>query len=67
MLEPLEQMRKWEAEGDYSSRLAMLEELKTLPFGPVWDMYCERHNVPVGTDWIQKVRKYETDVLSKRE
>ena len=66
MLEPIEQLRRWELEGDYSSRLAILEELKTLPFGAVWDMYCEKAGVPVGTDWIEKVRKYESEILAKR-
>lgn len=66
MLEPIEQMRKWEVEGDYSRRLAVLEELKTLPFGAVWDMYCAKNNVPVGIGWIEKVRNYEVEVLKKR-
>ena len=66
MLEPIEQMRRWEVEGDYSRRLAILDELKSMPFGPIWDMYCKRNNVPVGTDWIEIVRKYEADVLAKR-
>ena len=66
MLEPLAEMRKWEIEGDYTRRLAMLEELKTLPFGAVWDYYCEKQNVPVGTAWIDEVRKYEADVTLKR-
>lgn len=66
MLEPLDQMRVWEVAGDYSRRLAMLDELKSMPFGPIWDMYCERNNVPVGTDWIELVRNYEKDVLAKR-
>ncbi|MGL6225413.1 MAG: L-rhamnose isomerase [Thermoguttaceae bacterium] len=66
MLEPIEQMRVWEVEGDYSRRLAMLDELKSMPFGPIWDMYCERNNVPIGTDWLELVRNYEKDILAKR-
>jgi len=66
MLEPLAEMRKWEIEGDWTRRLAMLEELKSLPFGPVWDYYCLKNDVPVGTAWFDAVRKYEADVLSKR-
>ncbi|MCL2347334.1 MAG: L-rhamnose isomerase [Planctomycetaceae bacterium] len=66
MLEPLAEMRKWEREGDWTRRLAMLEELKSLPFGPVWDYYCLKNDVPVGTAWFDVVRKYEADVLSKR-
>ncbi|MDR1959680.1 MAG: L-rhamnose isomerase [Planctomycetaceae bacterium] len=65
-LEPLAQLRKWERDGDYSGRLAILEELKSMPFGAVWDDYCERNGVPVGAAWLEQVRKYESDVLSQR-
>ena len=66
LLEPIEQLRRWELDGDYTRRLAMLEELKALPFGPIWDRYCEMSDVPVGTAWIDCVRKYEQDVLVRR-
>jgi len=55
-----------ETGGDFTSRLAMLEEAKTLPFGAVWDEYCRRMNVPVGEAWLNDVKQYEKDVLSKR-
>ena len=66
LLEPTVLLRRFEVEGDYTRRLAMLEELKTMPFGPIWDRYCEMHNVPVGTAWLDSVRKYEQNVLCKR-
>lgn len=65
-LEPRELLRRFELEGDYTSRLAYLEELKTLPFGAVWDMYCENAGVPLRESWLKEVKKYETEVLSKR-
>jgi L-rhamnose isomerase len=46
--------------------LALLEEIKTLPLGAVWDQYCAVVGVPVGLAWLDGVRKYEADVLSKR-
>jgi L-rhamnose isomerase len=67
LLEPTDTLRKMEVSGDNTSRLAMLEELKTLPFGAVWDAYCEKMNVPVGDKWLANVKKYEADVLSKRQ
>ena len=67
MLEPLKQMRQWEDDDDYTRRLAMLEELKSMPFGAVWDYYCECSGVPVGMAWIDEVRRYETEVTSKRD
>ena len=65
-LEPVEMLQKFEAEGDFTSRLAFLEELKTLPFGLVWNAYCETQGVPAGDSWIPMMKKYEADVLSAR-
>jgi L-rhamnose isomerase len=66
LLEPSELLRRREAEGDYTGRLATLEELKGMPFGPVWDHYCLVSGVPVGPTWLDAVRAYERDVLSLR-
>jgi len=67
LLEPTEKLRQMEVSGDYTSRLAMLEELKTLPFGAVWDYYCERSSVPVGDAWLKEVKDYEARVTSQRQ
>jgi len=66
MLEPIAKLRDLEAAGDNSSRLALLEEAKTLPFGIVWEEYLRRHNVPAGEAWLKEVKSYESTVLSKR-
>ena len=66
LLEPIDELRKLEADGDYTSRLALLEELKTLPFGAVWDHYLQSKGIPVGRGWLDQVKKYESDVLSQR-
>ena len=65
-LEPSAQLAQLEANFDYTSRLAMMEELKTLPFAAVWDMYCEMQGVPVRANWLRDVKNYEAEVLSKR-
>jgi len=67
LLEPTGKLRQMELSGDYTSRLAMLEELKTMPFGAVWDYYCTRQDVPAGTDWLKEVRDYEKRVTSLRQ
>jgi L-rhamnose isomerase len=67
LLEPIDQLREVEAAGDFTTRLALFEELKTLPFGAVWDEYCERTNVPVGMAWLDEIKKYETKSLASRE
>lgn len=66
LLEPLDTLRDLEAKGDYTARLALLEELKGLPFGAVWDAFCEQQGVPVGYAFLNKIRRYEADVLSTR-
>ncbi|MHC4069154.1 MAG: L-rhamnose isomerase [Planctomycetota bacterium] len=66
LLEPTDKLCHMESAGNYTSRLAMLEELKTLPFGSVWDYYCLKADVPVGPAWLQTVKDYEAKVLSQR-
>ena len=55
-----------EQAGDNTVRLALQEEAKSLPFGPVWDYYCETKGVPIGEAWLAEVKGYEKKVLSKR-
>lgn len=65
MLEP-PAVKKAEQEFDYTTRLALMEEAKQLPWGAVWDQYCIESGVPVGFDWLEHVKKYEADVLAER-
>ncbi|MGC3992263.1 MAG: L-rhamnose isomerase [Chthoniobacteraceae bacterium] len=64
--EPATLLRSAEESGDFTSRLALFEEAKTLPLGLVWDEYCRRNGVPVGKAWLDEVKAYESTVLSKR-
>jgi L-rhamnose isomerase len=66
LLEPTDQLVALETAGDYTGRLALLEELKGLPFGAVWDHYCLQQDVPVGIRFLDEVRRYEEQELSKR-
>lgn len=66
LLEPIEQLRALELDGDYSARLALLEELKGMPFGAVWDHHCLQQNVPVGIAFLDEIRAYEKQVLAQR-
>jgi L-rhamnose isomerase len=66
LLEPSDMLRKEEASGNHTARLALLEEIKDLPFGAVWDRYCEQQGVPVGAAWLSRVTEYERTVLSQR-
>ena len=64
LLEPLAQLRQYEANDQLFERLALLEESKSLPWNAVWDMFCLKNNVPVGEAFIAEVQKYEADVTS---
>ncbi len=66
-LEPLSTLRKYEDEGKYFQRLALLEEAKSLPFGAVYDYFNLKNNVPVGEEYISNIEQYEKDVTSKRD
>jgi L-rhamnose isomerase len=55
-----------EAVGDHTARLVLQEEAKTLPFGAVWDFYCETKGIPAGNTWLGEVKRYEKNVLSQR-
>lgn len=66
MLTPIEALRQFELEGDYTSRLALMEEVKSLPAGAVWDYYCLTQDVPVGENWLREVKRYESEVLARR-
>jgi L-rhamnose isomerase len=66
LLEPLDRLHAFEAEGDFSSRLALLEEAKALPWGEVWTEFCLRHDMPAGFDWMPIVKQYESKVLAHR-
>ena len=66
LLEPTDLLQRMEAAGDYTSRLALQEEIKTLPVGAVWDYYCHRAEVPVGPTWLGEIKRYEKKVLSER-
>jgi L-rhamnose isomerase len=66
LLEPLEQLRQLEQAGDFTARLALMEEQKSLPFGAVWDYYCWKQGVPVGAGWLEAVKTYEKKELYQR-
>lgn len=66
LLEPTQQLQQLEREGDYTARLALLEEQKTMPLGAVWDYYCQSADVPIAAQWLETIRDYESTVLSRR-
>ncbi|MBP7687934.1 MAG: L-rhamnose isomerase [Thermoflexales bacterium] len=66
LVEPIEKLRVIEQAGDFTQRLALLEELKGLPFGAVWDYHCLKHGVPVGMQYMDEIKAYERQELAQR-
>ncbi|MGD2294921.1 MAG: L-rhamnose isomerase [Candidatus Aminicenantes bacterium] len=66
LLEPKDLLRRLEDKEDYFSRLAMVEELKAMPHGAVWNHYCQENNVPLAEEWMDSIKEYEIQVLSRR-
>jgi L-rhamnose isomerase len=66
LLEPRKELLQAECRFDYTSRLAILEEAKSLPWPAVWEFYCDSRGVPLGLEWLKSVSKYEADVLKRR-
>jgi L-rhamnose isomerase len=66
LLEPIGMMKELEISGNYTKRLALLEELKGMPFGAVWDYYCMTQGVPVGLGFMDEIQAYESGELAKR-
>jgi L-rhamnose isomerase len=66
LLEPTEKLRALEYSGDFTGRLALQEECKTLPHGAVWDYYCTQSGAPTGGHWLAEVKRYERGELSNR-
>ena len=67
LLEPRQMLRQYEIEDDFSSRLALQEELKSMPFGAVWEYHCMQKDVPVGFDFMTVIKEYEKQELAKRK
>jgi L-rhamnose isomerase len=66
LMEPYELLVETEEAGDYTSRLALLEEAKALPLGAVWNKFCVDQGVPSDREWMNEIRRYEKTVQSKR-
>lgn len=66
LLTPNKELAKLQDENKMTELLVLQEELKSYPFGDVWDYFCESNGVPIREQWLTEVKKYENDVLVKR-
>ena len=66
LLEPSDKLRSLQNENDWTALMVEAEELKTLPFGDVWDEYCRVCNAPCDREWFEDAKKYEKEILNQR-
>ncbi len=66
LLDPTAELQSYEAKGQNTHRLGLMEAFKTMPFGAVWDELCAQAGVPVGSSWLSEMEQYEKDVLLTR-
>ena len=66
MLQPHARLKALQDSAQFTEKMVMMEEAKTLPFGDIWEEYCRREGVPVDESWFAEIQQYEKDVLSKR-
>lgn len=67
LLTPNERLAELQKEGRLTEVMVLREELKTYPFGAVWDYFCEKEGVPVGESWFEEVKEYERKTLAGRQ
>ena len=66
MLQPHARLKELQDSAQFTEKMVLMEEAKTLPFGDIWEEYCRREGVPVDESWFTEIQQYEKDVLSKR-
>lgn len=66
LLSPNQKLKDLQEEGRLTEVMMIQEEVKTYPFGDVWDYFCESNGVPQKEEWYEEVKKYENEVLTKR-
>jgi len=66
LLEPTALLKKYELAGDFTARLALMEDLKTMPFGAVYNYFCLQSGKSPGFSWMDEIKTYEKEVLAKR-
>jgi L-rhamnose isomerase len=66
LLDPSALLARMEAEARFAATLALMETMKTLPFGTIWEEWCVRANVLVDNQWVAEAERYEHEVLLKR-
>ncbi|MGA2169556.1 MAG: L-rhamnose isomerase [Terracidiphilus sp.] len=66
LLDPSQKLVAAEREFDFTTRLALMEEKKSMPWPAVWEYYCVTQGVPHGIEWLDTVRNYEAKILAKR-
>lgn len=65
LLEP-PTLKEMQNKGNFTKLMVVSEEVKTLPFGEVWNEYCRQCGKPLDGEWYNIVEDYEKEELLKR-
>lgn len=67
LLQPTDELTRLQDDCDFTSLMELNERLKMMPYGDVWNYYCQKSGVLTEDDWFDECKNYERDVLSKRQ
>lgn len=66
LLHPNQRLKDLQDAAQFTEKMVLMEECKTLPFSDIWEAYCQEQNVPATETWFEEIKKYESEVLLKR-
>jgi L-rhamnose isomerase len=67
LLQPNGELKDLQDTGRFSKLMVLQEELKTMPFGEIWNEYCLECGKPGDGEWFPMVEEYERKVLVNRK
>lgn len=66
MLEPYRLLQDAEDAGDFTKRLTLMDEFSSLPSNAVWEYCCLKGSVSPDAGWLEDLKQYEREVMSRR-
>ncbi len=66
LLQPHDRLKEYQKEAKYTELLQETEEAKFLPYGDIWEHWCETQGVPGDFEWFEDLKKYEAEILKER-
>jgi L-rhamnose isomerase len=64
LLQPNAELKKLQNENNFTEVMYFQEEMKTMPFGEIWNEFLAREGV--AENYLAPIKEYEREVLLKR-